>query len=282
MAWNVSDPAARRYRLHWSPDADLAVDAEAVTGGDSVPLTYDPQGLPADVLADFPHLEGYEAFRLSDQDRKLVPDMLRGQLAAASYDEAGLLVDATGAGPGRARRRVRRRPRPCPRGDLGPRRPVVRCGRRPPATSRLLVWADGAAEPARVPMDRRPDGSWTAPGRAGWKGASYLYEVEVYAPATGRIERNRVTDPYSVALTTNSARSVVADLADPALKPSGWSALQAPRLAQDEDRNVYELHVRDFSIGDTSVPAGSAAPTAPSPAPGRTGCATCARSRRRG
>ena len=257
VAWNVSDPAARRYRLHWSPDADLAVDAEAVTGGDSVPLTYDPQGLPADVLADFPHLEGYEAFRLSDQDRKLVPDMLRGQLAAASYDEAGLLVDATGVQVPGVLDDVY--------GDARDRALGVTWARGVPSfalwapTARdvdLLVWADGAAEPARVPMDRRPDGSWTAPGRAGWKGASYLYEVEVYAPATGRIERNRVTDPYSVALTTNSARSVVADLADPALKPSGWSALQAPRLAQDEDRNVYELHVRDFSIGDTSVPAG--------------------------
>ncbi len=58
-----------------------------------------------------------------------------------------------------------------------------------------------------------------------------------------------------MALTTNSERSVVADLEDPALKPPGWSTLRAPALAQDEDRNIYELHIRDFSIGDTSVPA---------------------------
>ena len=50
-----------RYRLHRSQAGDLGVDAEAVTGGSSAPSTHDPAGLPADVLADFLHLAGYEA-----------------------------------------------------------------------------------------------------------------------------------------------------------------------------------------------------------------------------
>ena len=33
------------------------------------------------------------------------------------------------------------------------------------------------------------------------------------------------------------------------------SRTRAPAIAQPEDRNVYELHVRDFSIGDETVPA---------------------------
>ena len=256
VAWNVNDPESQEYRLHWSREGGLEVDDEAVTGGDSVPLRYDPRGLPDDVLADFPHLEGYEAFRLDKADRTQVPEILRGQLAVAAYDDLGRVVDATGVQvPGvlddvfaDARER-----------ELG-----VTWQKDAPSFAvwaptaqevDLLVWADGAAEPLRRSMRRQADGSWTLAGQKGWKGASYLYEVTVYAPSTGKVERNRVTDPYSVALTTNSERSVVADLDDGVLKPAGWSGLRPPARAQDEDRNVYELHIRDFSVGDESVPA---------------------------
>ncbi|HET8981330.1 MAG TPA: alpha-amylase family glycosyl hydrolase, partial [Pedococcus sp.] len=96
LAWNVQSPESKHYRLHWSESGDLAVDEEAVTGGDSVPLTYDPQGLPGDVIADFPQLAGYEAFRLDKRDLGRVPEILRGQLAVAAYDDLGKVVDATG------------------------------------------------------------------------------------------------------------------------------------------------------------------------------------------
>ncbi len=257
VAWKVATPATGRYRLHWSPDGGLAVDDEAVTGGRSVPLTYDPAGLPADVLADFPQLAGYQAFRLSRRDARRAPRIVRGQLAAAAYDDLGRLVDATGVQtPGVLddvfARHARHR-------TLG----VSWSGRRPSfalwsPTARdvdLLIWTRGATEPTRSQMRRTADGSWTLRGRPSWRGATYLYDVRVYSPASRTVARHRVTDPYSVALTTNSTRSVVADLEDPALEPRGWSALRPPTVAQPEDRNVYELHVRDFSIGDTSVPA---------------------------
>src|SRR5207245_5889513 len=65
---------------------------------------------------------------------------------------------------------------------------------------------------------------------------------------------NLVTDPYSVSLALNSARSQIIDLSDPSLKPAGWAALQKPRLDTPEDISIYELHVRDFSAGDPSLP----------------------------
>ena len=256
VAWDVDEPAAKTYRLHWSADGGLVADEEAVTGGSSVPLSYDAQGLPAEVLADFPHLEGYEAFRLGKKDLKQVPEMLQGRLAVAAYDD-GPLVDATGVQipgvlddlyGGAADR------------DLG-----LTWTRGTPSfavwapTARdvtLLTWTDGASSPERTAMSRQADGTWTSTGKPQWRGASYLYEVTVFAPSTGKVEVNRVTDPYSLALTTNSERSVVVDLDDPSLQPSGWSGLQPPALTQDEDRNVYELHIRDFSIGDESVPEG--------------------------
>ncbi|HEY3016685.1 MAG TPA: alpha-amylase family glycosyl hydrolase, partial [Nocardioides sp.] len=255
VAWDVPDAASRTYRLHWSRAGDLAVDAEAVTGGSSVPLSYDPAGLPADVLADFPQLKGYEAFRLRDGDLARVPQILKGQLAVASYSATGALFDATGVQiPGvlddvydAATDRA-----------LG----VTWAGGHPtlavwaPTAQDvdLDVWKDGSH--FTVQMTRQADGSWTVTGPRVWKGAAYRYDVKVWAPAARAVVRNEVTDPYSLALTTNSARSLIVDLDDPALAPPGWATLDAPDIAQPEDRNIYELHIRDFSIGDTSVPAG--------------------------
>ena len=79
--------------------------------------------------------------------------------------------------------------------------------------------------------------------------------MKVYAPSTGKVETNVVTDPYSVALTTDSAYSVAVDLNDPAGKPALWSTTPSPKLARGVDSTIYELHVRDFSINDSTVPA---------------------------
>lgn len=251
VAWDVPDAEAGRHRLHWSRAGDLAVDAEAVTGGPSVPLRHDPAGLPADVLADFPQLEGYEAFRLDRAAVREVPEILTGQLAVASYATDGTLRDATGVQvPGvlddvYAAAADR---------ELG----VTWQGRRPT----LSLWAPTAQSVSaqvagrEVPMRRQSDGTWTVTGPASWKAAAYTYRVKVWAPSAQEVVTNTVTDPYSVALTTNSAQSLVVDLSDPALVPAGWAGTPAPRIAQPEDRAVYELHVRDFSIGDETVPAG--------------------------
>ncbi len=255
LAWKVTDPASRRYRLHWSADADLEVDAETL-GGRSVPLTYDPAGLPDEVLARFPQLADYSAFRLRPRDLGRVPEMLRGQVAVASYSLDGLLYDATGVQLPGVLDDVY--------ADAADRELGLVWRRRAPSFALwaptaqdvdLLLWQGAATSPQRIAMSRRDDGTWTVSGRPSWKGARYLYDLTVFAPAVGDLVENQVTDPYSVALTTNSERSVVADLTDPALAPAGWRGLRQPRIAQPEDRTIYELHIRDFSIGDSTVPA---------------------------
>ena len=74
-------------------------------------------------------------------------------------------------------------------------------------------------------------------GRPGWRNASYRYEVTVYAPSTGAVEVNRVTDPYSLALTTNSERSVLVDLDDP--------VPQTRRLEPAEEAGAAQAGVLD-------------------------------------
>jgi pullulanase-type alpha-1,6-glucosidase len=97
-------------------------------------------------------------------------------------------------------------------------------------------------------------GTWSVTGDASWKNKFYLFEVEVYVHSTGAVERNIVTDPYSLGLSMNSTRSMIVDLNDPALKPSAWGSVPKPPLAVPEDIKLYELHVRDFSINDATVP----------------------------
>ena len=87
-------------------------------------------------------------------------------------------------------------------------------GRRPRPTDAPVSQA------ARTPMERAADGSWSA--AAGVRNARYLYEVTVCAPTTGKVETSLVTDPYSVALTLNSTRSVAVDLRDRAFQPALW------------------------------------------------------------
>jgi pullulanase-type alpha-1,6-glucosidase len=237
-------PGAETFRLYHAAEGGLVATGEGVTGGESVSLTEDPAGLPPDLAT--PYLAGYEALRVPN----IAPDVLNGQLAVAAYDVDGSLVDATGVQiPGvlddvYAHAYDQR---------LGP---VWEHGK-----PSLALWAPTAKKvdlllgERTVPMTRDADGVWHARGDRGWRDARYAFAVTVYVPALDDVVTNVVTDPYSLALTTNSARSVLVDLADPALKPGGWDHLRKPALAQPEDSTIYELHVRDFSIADRSVPA---------------------------
>src|SRR5699024_11395793 len=122
----------------------------------------------------------------------------------------------------------------------------------------LQLWPAGAeeesTEPQLVPMTRQEDGSWTVTGEADWEDRSYRYLVEVYADSTGKVQQNSVTDPYSLGLTLNSTHSVLVDLDDQRWQPDLWAQTPAPVIGDPVDRTMYELHVRDFSISDETVP----------------------------
>ena len=247
-----------RWRLHWSATGGLAVDDEAVTGGSSAALTYDPAGLPASVTAAHPQLTGFLALRIARPTAKLAEEILKGQVAVAQYDDLGRLTDATGVQIPGVLDDVYSGAAEAALGVTWQGRTPTFSLWAPTATDvDLLVWPTGATTvaPQRIQLRRDGDGVWGATGRSSWKNAQYLYDVTVYAPSTRKVEHNQVTDPYSLTLTTNSARSVAVDLDDPALQPAQWRTAAAPRLAQSVDTTIYELHVRDFSISDPTVPA---------------------------
>ncbi len=77
--------------------------------------------------------------------------------------------------------------------------------------------------------------------------------MDVFVRGVG-VVRNRVTDPYSLSLNTDSQRTWVGRLDAPALMPAGWRQTPRPnRVRAATDMAIYELHVRDFSVADATV-----------------------------
>ncbi len=98
-------------------------------------------------------------------------------------------------------------------------------------------------------------GRWQSAEIAKAIGARYRYLVDVYHRGIGMV-RHLVSDPYATGLDANGVHSVVVDLQSAGSLPEGWqSAPHGQALQSNTDMRIYELHVRDFSIGDLSVPA---------------------------
>jgi pullulanase-type alpha-1,6-glucosidase len=245
--------------LHADPDAGLALSQAGVTGGETIALAYDPAGLPADVVARYPHLAGARAFRLSAADAARAGALVQDQLAV-SLVRNGAVADATALQLPGVLDALYGDALAAARTPLGPsvqgRTPTLRVWA-PTARTVALHLFDaprGGAETV-VPMSREPSGAWSVTGGPGWIGKYYLFEVQVYAPTVRQVVTNLVTDPYSVSLSMNSGRSQLVSLEDPRLEPPGWRELEKPRLGGFEDIVLYELHVRDFSQNDPTVPA---------------------------
>src|SRR5260370_4264256 len=98
------------------------------------------------------------------------------------------------------------------------------------------------------------NGVWVADGTADWEDKYYLYAVNVWVPADGAVDTNVTSDPYSIALAINGTKSRIRDLDSEETRPTGWDEDQSPALASLGDMSIYELHIRDFSVNDMTVP----------------------------
>lgn len=260
IAWKGFDPAqATSFQLYTAENGGLTVsDDGTILGGAGKPLGLMPSGLDGALAGKYPHLAGSAVLRLPAEAAREARELLKGQLILAALDAAGNAVATTGVQiPGvldevyaSAAKR-----------DLGLRwrsdRPELSLWAPTARNLTLHVYDNGSGgEPkASVPMKDGRDGVWSVLGDTGWEGDYYLFEVEVFVPETGKVEKNFVTDPYSVGLSTNSERSLLVNLAAPALAPADWEKIAKPVVEKPEDLSIYELHVRDFSITDETVPS---------------------------
>ncbi|MFI6738273.1 pullulanase-type alpha-1,6-glucosidase [Nonomuraea sp. NPDC050451] len=244
-------------RAHWIDrdtvawQVDPSFEHSLACGAERV-IRLSPGTLSDEQRSAWPHLASYTALKVDPRDGGLVRAALRERVLAVARDGSGELVAATGvqfpgvlddlyAGAATA--------------PLGPRGRVI---------PRLSLWAPTARKVELAlygPTDgrgrsvhpmRRDDatGVWSVRGLPTWWGREYTFLVTLHSGT------NEVTDPYGLAVTPDGGRSRLVNLDSPALKPPGWDRLAKPPAVPQHRATIYELHVRDFSASDTTVPDG--------------------------
>ncbi|MFI6813676.1 pullulanase-type alpha-1,6-glucosidase [Nonomuraea sp. NPDC050328] len=238
VAWQVVPAAGRQYALAFGDDRlDLAKPYRVIR------LT--PGTLSDGQRVKWPHLKDHAALKVDPRDAGLVKAALLGHVVTVERDAAGHLLTATGVQiPGVL-------------DDLYAKAATARLGPSGTILPRLALWAPTARQVKlkiggrTYPMRRDEDsGVWSLRGLPTWRGRDYTFLVTVYSPADGKVVTNEVTDPYSLDLAPGSVASRLTDLGRE--KPAGWDGLRKPPL--DGPLTIYELHVRDFSATDHSVP----------------------------
>jgi len=259
------------YALNYSPTASLQLTLNGVTGGSTIPLTPYAGSLTAAELLRYPQLGGYALFKLpANLPPGVIPNAIKSQLAVSAVGSDGSLKYATGmqifglldalySYTGRLGVVFHRD------GDWGwndfaddDSVPVKIKLWAPTAQSAAVLLYDKSTDtvPAKTVAMHAHNGVWVADGDTDWLGKYYLFNVNVFVASAQAIVSNTTTDPYSVDLAINGTMSRITDLSDDATKPNGWDESSSPRLSSLSDMSIYELHVRDFSVDDPTVPAG--------------------------
>ncbi len=269
IIWELDEIAGLTPYLYYHPEGDIFSDdngdLKVGPGGEVFQLTFN--GFVGDgndstfdkKLAYLSYLEGRA--RIDTSTLRNIEILLTGRLAIALRNQAGQLVDATSL------------QRAGILDDFytysGPLGPIVEKER-----IALRLWAPTAQEvvlhlydsPTSGEIKGSPIRMQRVMDRNNWTGVwelsaqrdsllnrYYAFGVKVIV-RSGELVTNLVTDPYSLSLSTNSTRSQIVDLDASQWKPQGWDNLQKPDFGTPEDIVIYELHLRDFSISDQTVP----------------------------
>jgi pullulanase len=255
IAWIGAEPNGT-YRLYHSPTGQITAQmADGVLAGPFVPLAVDTNGLPRLVVEKFPFLKDATALKISERDWAQIPGLLKGELVLAKMDNAasaeattlllaGVLDDLFYFD-----------------GELGAQQSgdEIRFRLWAPTARSVRLFVHDAPDDAAdeiYPMVEGEVGVWEVQvGDSSWLNRKYyVYEVQVFWRPHAQMVTNLVTDPYSFGLAPNSAKSLVVDFNSPLSKPDSWNLIPKPELASPTDIVLYELHIRDFSISDQTVP----------------------------
>ena len=249
-----------RFRLYHSPTGAIVANTGARVEGaaGSIGLSVHAGAVPAAAAQRFKYVGAGAVLAVQDADLPRIAALHREQLVLVHEAPDGSVLAATRLQTAGALDDLYAAAGDVP--DLGATPAKNRTGFKlwaPTAQNvAVCVYDTGAARASAVhplAFDART-GVWSTNLPADLSRRYFRYAVDVVADGTGLV-RNFVTDPYSVSVTTDSKRSYIADLDSPALKPRGWDAHRVPDTVKAQtDMTVYELHVRDFSRDDASVP----------------------------
>jgi len=245
-----------RYFLQYEENGDIKLEDNKLKGGESFELKFDGIIDEHDSLyKKYPYLKGY--LKLSTSEIKnLIPEILKDYVIISAIDGNGKIIylssiqsygilDELYTYKG---------------DDLGISFdknlvPTLKLWSPVAKSVRIQIFdnSDTLVPVESKEMKLLDKGVWSVTGKKEWKNLFYLYEIDVFNLNTGKVERNLVTDPYSLSLSINSKKSQIIDLNDTHLKPKDWNSLKKPKLDSIRDIVLYELHLRDFSINDKTV-----------------------------
>jgi pullulanase len=254
-------PASAGYRIYFAANGGMAAHIGQQVAGAEV--TIEPglaQAAPSSASdVSFRYLGAGVELVLDAAQAARMPEMLRGQLLLGQIDAQDRLLDVTriqsaaalddlyadAADPLDSGARVF-----SDRVEFSLWAPTAN-------NVALCLYPSPDADTATLLSLQRDaaSGAWTSRLAGKHANAYYTYLVDVFVAGLGLV-RNRVTDPHSLSLSANSRRSWIGSLDAADVTPDGWNEEHGPvPAAAATDMQVYELHVRDFSASDTSVPA---------------------------
>jgi pullulanase/glycogen debranching enzyme len=267
IVWPGAD-ASHSYKLYYSSSGALAAGASDISGNDN------PGGVALAVgslteaqQAAYPQYATAIALRVPAATAAQAGTLLRDQLGVVQYSgstptngtqlQIGPVLDRLyGASAAGIALGVTF--------DAATDAPSFRLWAPTASAVQLNVYASANPQiPVSVSMSEDPSSgvwSYTAPDALWTNVAYYTYSVRVFSRAAasglgyGAVVTNTVSDPYAVTLSGDSTRAMVVDLADAAATPPGWPGALPATSATPTDSVVYELHVRDFSANDPTVP----------------------------
>jgi len=258
LVWDIASLDATSVKLHYSRDASLEIDPDTkMLNGTVITLTSselnDTQKAIAPLVNEWLAFEG----EWSSEEAKT---MLKSQIALAAYDADGQLIKATFIQAGKVLDAL------YTSGDNDADEAVLGVNYvddkievavwAPTAqTLKLNVYNSDKTLANSIDMvESSATGIWSYNGDVSSLDRQfYKFDMSVYHSQNTAIEQLEVTDPYSISLSTNGDYSQFVNLNDESLKPDGWDDHVVPTITDPEDAIIYEGHIRDFSVSDSST-----------------------------
>ena len=247
-------------KLYWSNTGQIVATLGAPISGADGSITLDDYSgtIPADVATRFKWVGAGSVYNVRDADVPRLAALHKAQVVIVQEDIGGNAQNATTAQIAGALDDLYAA---ATTASLGP---AISAGTTtyklwaPTAQSVMLYrYASGTSDATNAdPMTfDAATGIWSVTIPSDTSGSYYRFGVKVFVRGVGLV-RNLVTDPYSLTLAAGSTRSQAISLDDARTKPGGWDASTPPATVSGAtDQTIYELHLRDFSANDPTVPA---------------------------
>lgn len=258
VLYKPSNEMSQIIKLYSSASADLKVDEETGLNGQSIELIQ--TNLTDEQALKVPHLSDWTAYQ-GNWDAEAAKQLIKQQLLVAGFDVDGKLLEASYVQTAKALDALyTQNENDANEALLGVNynNNAIDVSVWAPTANNMILNvfdADKAQVHSSAMLFDSNTGIWSISLDTKYDRHYYRFAFDVYHPITKAIESLWSTDPYSLNVSSNGLYSQLINLNDDDTKPQGWDERSIPTVTNPEDAIIYEGHIRDFSVRDTSVSA---------------------------